>query len=169
MLVKLTTLWTNVPRKLTIYLHWAATRESVPSGMCTRRKLRSACESAQSISVPVVHMKKLCSIGYPKYALWIFRSIREVWSKSLMDAHVRRYVFWRCDSITNTMPHLRRNTTFLLDCMCVSAQADQSPLSAWRRFWSLPYHRVPCEDWSDCAQSCSKMLCPGISCFTYIY
>ena len=76
-----------------------------------QRRPESAYAFAQLrslIRVFVVRMKKLCILGYPKSrckcTLWRFWSLfyaqtdRAGWSEFLMDAHVRRYVFWSSGS-----------------------------------------------------------------------
>ena len=52
-------------------------------------------QTCSLIRVFVVRMKTHWILSYPKYAQWRLITLREWsgWSKSLLDAHIRRYVF----------------------------------------------------------------------------
>ena len=73
----------------------AVTLENVPSHMCAKGRLKSACASAQSdLSFPCPHEETL----HPKMrTVKILIRLGECagWSESSLGAHVRRYVFWR--------------------------------------------------------------------------
>ena len=130
---------------------WAAMRENVPSDMCVRRKLKSACASAQSDqSLRRPHERTLHPWLSKMRQVKILIRLREcaVWSESSLGAPVHRYTFCRCDSITwlmslfyiQTGPLLVRLTRLsgfpriFKACLDTSSDA-QTKSSEWNLSW----------------------------------
>ena len=88
--------WFQIP---CVYFSFAW--ENVPSDMCAQRRLKSACASAQSDQSLRWPLEETLypSLSKTRPAKILIR-VREcaVWSESSLGAHVRRYVFWRCES-----------------------------------------------------------------------
>ena len=79
----------------------AATWENVPSHMCTQRKFKSICASAQSAQSLLPHKETFYPWLSKMRPAKILISLRDCadWSESSLGAHVRRYVLWRCSFI----------------------------------------------------------------------
>ena len=82
-----------------LYYLWASLWENVPSDICARRRLKSACTSARSDrSFRCPHEESLHPWLSKMCPVEMRTRLRECagWSESSLSAHVWRYVFWRC-------------------------------------------------------------------------
>ena len=73
--------------------------ENVPSDLCTQRRLKSACTSAQSDQSLHFHREEIFHPCLPKVCpVKILIRLCECvgWSESLLGTHVRRYIFSHC-------------------------------------------------------------------------
>ena len=137
------------------------------------KKLKSVCASQSSY----VHMKKLCILGYPKYAQWRFRSAcanaRMIWifvgrtRPNVSDVKCRSN--WNEHLYTITVTYIpfkvrqkKKTTMIKIMSRCYGKRtfwrapnvesASESSLSAWRKFASLPIQNASSEDSDQTAQ-----------------
>ena len=76
----------------------SATHKNIPSDVCPAKKNQPVHQRFLT-RVFIVSMKKLCILGYPKYAHWRFWSdYMDAQADLNLNAHVWRYIFWRCGS-----------------------------------------------------------------------
>ena len=93
----------------------ASTWENLTSDICAQRKLRSVCKSTQSDqSLRCPHEETLHPSHVSKCAQWRF------WSDC---AHVRKYVFSRCDHMFSIELKHTADPTKSCVCLCVCARA----------------------------------------------
>ena len=88
------------------------------------------CAFAQCDQILHCPQEKLLILCYSKCTQWIFLSDCAGWSESSLDAHVRRYVFWRCGSYIWASAWQNQQTSMCaqrrLRSAWASAQSDQS-------------------------------------------
>ena len=97
--VDTTSFWCCVPTGMVCSTAW----ENVPSDKCAQRRYISF-RLLGLIRVSVVRMKKLASLAIQSEIRRVKILIRlhecTGWSESSLDRHFRRYVFWRCGSLS---------------------------------------------------------------------
>ena len=106
-----------------IIIWFSKWKKNIPSDICVKRRLKSACASAQSDqSLRSPHEESLHPWLFKMRPRKILIWLRECagWSESLLGTHVRGYVLWRCDSfLDNCLPFKIQQLLPITKCIII--------------------------------------------------